>query len=96
MLSQIGKAKVVAKSDSDSVLVIAAGITLDQAFKAEKKLKEEHGVNIRLISNTQTAILIFKKPQKQCFFTFFSKYPYSNKDISRNPLLDMEIKIKGL
>jgi transketolase len=40
---------VVSKSDSDAVLVIAAGITLDQAQKAEKKLKSEHGVNIRIM-----------------------------------------------
>lgn len=45
---EIGKAKVVVKSDNDAVLVIAAGITLDQAFKAEKKLKEQ-GVNIRIM-----------------------------------------------
>ena len=46
---QIGKAKVVHKSDSDAVLVIAAGITLDQAFKAAAKLKSEHGVDIRIL-----------------------------------------------
>merc|ERR1712113_1226134 len=31
---QIGKAKIVRKSDKDAVLVIAAGITMDQAVKA--------------------------------------------------------------
>ena len=34
----IGKAKVVRKSDSDAVLVIAAGITMDQAVDAAAKL----------------------------------------------------------
>ena len=48
-LFQIGKAKVVHKSDSDVILVIAAGITLDQAFKAAAKLKSEHGVHIRIL-----------------------------------------------
>jgi len=44
----IGKAKVVRKSDSDAVLVIAAGITMDQAVDAAAKLAEE-GVNVRLM-----------------------------------------------
>jgi transketolase len=29
--------------------VIAAGITLDQALKAEKKLQADHGINIRIM-----------------------------------------------
>ena len=37
----IGKAKVVRKSDSDAVLVIAAGITMDQAVDAAAKLGNE-------------------------------------------------------
>ncbi len=49
LVLQIGKAKVVLKSDSDAVLVIAAGITLDQALKAADKLKADHGVNIRIL-----------------------------------------------
>lgn len=39
----------MSKSDSDALLVIAAGITLDQAMKAAEKLKAEHSVNIRIL-----------------------------------------------
>ena len=35
---QIGKAKIVRKSDKDAVLVIAAGITMDQAVEAAEIL----------------------------------------------------------
>merc|ERR1712241_994772 len=45
---QIGKAKIVRKSDKDAVLVIAAGITMDQAVEAAEILAGE-GVNIRLM-----------------------------------------------
>merc|ERR1711962_1654497 len=45
---QIGKAKILSKSDKDVVLVIAAGITMDQAVDAAAQLAEE-GVNIRLM-----------------------------------------------
>merc|ERR1712111_221331 len=44
----VGKAKVVRKSDKDVVLVIAAGITMDQAVDAAAQLAEE-GVNIRVM-----------------------------------------------
>ena len=44
----IGKAKVVRKSDSDKVLVVAAGVTLYEAVKAADTLAAK-GVNIRLI-----------------------------------------------
>ena len=44
----IGKAKVVKKSDSDKVLIIAAGITLDQAVKAAEKLGAD-GTNVRVM-----------------------------------------------
>merc|ERR1712241_97478 len=44
----IGKAKVVKQSTGDCVLVIAAGITLDQALKAVPKL-EALGIKVRLM-----------------------------------------------
>ena len=37
----IGKAKVVRKSDSDQVLVVAAGVTLHEALKAADTLAEK-------------------------------------------------------
>ena len=37
----IGKAKVVRKSDSDQVLVVAAGVTLHEAIKAADTLAEK-------------------------------------------------------
>merc|ERR1719328_759937 len=43
----IGKAKVVRKSDSDKVLVVAAGVTLYEALKAADVLASK-GVNIRV------------------------------------------------
>ncbi|XP_023319672.1 transketolase-like protein 2 [Eurytemora carolleeae] len=45
---QIGKAKVVRQSDSDKVLVIAAGITLFEALKAADTLAAQ-GVNVRVL-----------------------------------------------
>eukprot|EP00094_Tigriopus_californicus_P011598 TCALIF_11203-PA protein Name:"Similar to Tktl2 Transketolase-like protein 2 (Mus musculus)" AED:0.15 eAED:0.16 QI:0/0/0/0.88/0.75/0.88/9/0/585 len=45
---EIGKAKVVKQSDSDKVLVVAAGVTLDEAVKAAKNL-EASGVNVRVL-----------------------------------------------
>merc|ERR1719325_506855 len=44
----IGKAKIVRKSDSDQVLVVAAGVTLAEAFKAADMLAEK-GINIRVM-----------------------------------------------
>merc|ERR1719325_160831 len=44
----VGKAKVVRKSDSDQVLVVAAGVTLHEALKAADKLAEK-GINIRVM-----------------------------------------------
>jgi len=44
----IGKAKIVRKSDSDKVLVVAAGVTLYEALKAADTLAAK-GVNIRVI-----------------------------------------------
>merc|ERR1712080_370142 len=43
----IGKAKIVRKSDSDKVLVVAAGVTLYEALKAADTLAAK-GVNIRV------------------------------------------------
>ena len=37
----VGKAKVVRKSDSDQVLVVAAGVTLHEAIKAADTLAEK-------------------------------------------------------
>merc|ERR1711874_41017 len=44
----VGKAKVVRKSDSDQVLVVAAGVTLHEAIKAADTLAEK-GINIRVM-----------------------------------------------
>merc|ERR1719431_1914852 len=44
----IGKAKIVRRSDKDQVLVIAAGVTLYEALKAADTLKQK-GVNIRVL-----------------------------------------------
>lgn len=45
---EIGKAKVVLKSDADVATVVAGGVTLHEAIKAANKLKES-GKNIRVI-----------------------------------------------
>ncbi|CAG0919697.1 unnamed protein product [Notodromas monacha] len=45
---EVGKAKVVKKSDDDKVLVIGACVTLEEALTASKQLAEE-GVNIRIM-----------------------------------------------
>jgi len=44
----IGKAKIVKQSDSDQVLVVAAGVTLVEAMKAADILAEQ-GINIRVM-----------------------------------------------
>lgn len=45
---EIGKAKVVKKSDSDKAVVIGAGITFESAMNASKILAEQ-GINVRVI-----------------------------------------------
>ena len=45
---KIGGANVLKKSDSDKVLVIAAGVTLEQALNAEKELSSA-GMNVRVM-----------------------------------------------
>ncbi len=45
---EIGKAKVVVKSDSDIATVVAGGVTLHEAIKAANTLREQ-GKNIRVI-----------------------------------------------
>ena len=49
----IGKAKILRKSDSDQVLVIGAGTTLQQALKASDSLKEVE-VNILVLCSILT------------------------------------------
>ncbi|XP_048587058.1 transketolase [Nematostella vectensis] len=44
----IGKAKVVRQSEDDHVLVIAAGVTLDEAMKAANHLELE-GIHVRIL-----------------------------------------------
>ena len=44
----IGKAKILRQSDNDTVLVIAAGITLSQAVPAVEQLAAK-GINVRLM-----------------------------------------------
>jgi len=45
---QIGKAKVVRQSDSDKVLIVAAGVTLFEALTAADQLAAQ-GVNVRVL-----------------------------------------------
>jgi len=45
---EVGKCKIVKKSDMDKALVIGAGTTLHEALKAHKQL-EEQGINISVI-----------------------------------------------
>jgi transketolase len=45
---EIGRAKVIAKDDSDKLTVASAGVTLIEAKKAVDELKAE-GINIRLV-----------------------------------------------
>ena len=49
----IGKAKILRKSDSDQVLVIGAGTTLQQALKASDSLKAVE-VNILVLCSILT------------------------------------------
>lgn len=45
---EIGKAKIVRKSDKDQVLVIGAGVTLHEALKASDELAKS-GINVRVL-----------------------------------------------
>jgi transketolase len=45
---EIGKSKVLRKSDSDKVTVVGAGVTLHEALTAYETLKAE-GINIRVV-----------------------------------------------
>jgi transketolase len=45
---EVGKAKIVKKSDEDCVLVVAAGITMSQAVPAVEQLAAK-GINARLM-----------------------------------------------
>jgi len=45
---EVGKAKIIKKSDTDCVLVVAAGITLSQAAPAVEQLAAK-GINVRLM-----------------------------------------------
>ena len=45
---EVGKSKVVKKSESDKITVVAAGITLYEACKAYEVLAKE-GINIRIV-----------------------------------------------
>jgi transketolase len=45
---EIGKAKILKKSDKDTVLLVAAGITLSQAMPAVEQLAAE-GVHVRVM-----------------------------------------------
>ena len=48
-MCEIGKAKILRQSSQDACLVIAAGITLDQALKSVPKLNEL-GIKIRIMA----------------------------------------------
>jgi transketolase len=45
---EIGKAKVVLKSEADVVTIVSGGVTLHEAIKAANKLKES-GKNVRIV-----------------------------------------------
>lgn len=45
---EIGKGKVVRKSEKDSVTVVGAGVTMEETMKAFEELKAE-GINIRVV-----------------------------------------------
>ena len=45
---QVGKAKIVVKSDSDMATIVAGGVTLHEAIKAANALKQQ-GKNVRVI-----------------------------------------------
>lgn len=45
---EIGKSKVVKQSDQDKILIVAAGITLENSVKAHAKLQEK-GIHARII-----------------------------------------------
>ena len=45
----IGKAKIVRKSDSDQVLVVAAGITLEETMKAADMLAAKVIINPHIV-----------------------------------------------
>lgn len=46
---EIGKAKVVHASDGDVATIVAGGVTLHEALKAAKALKEKHGKSVTVI-----------------------------------------------
>lgn len=46
---RIGKAKVVLQAENDLVTVVSGGVTLHEALKAAKSIKEKHGKSISVI-----------------------------------------------
>ena len=46
---EIGKAKILRKSDNDQVLVIGAGVTLEEALNAAKDLESFSGLSVRIM-----------------------------------------------
>ena len=45
---EIGKCKVAKKSESDKVLIVAAGITFNESLEAAETLKKDN-INVRII-----------------------------------------------
>lgn len=46
---EIGKAKVVLHSESDIATIVSGGVTLHEALKAAKAIKEKHGKSVSVI-----------------------------------------------
>lgn len=46
---EVGQAKIVQKTDADKVLIIAAGVTLEQALNAAKDLESFSGLSARVL-----------------------------------------------
>ena len=63
----VGKAKVVRKSDSDQVLVVAAGVTLHEAIKAADTLAEKvvKYFNITLTDTLTETIIVYQSSYYQ-------------------------------
>ncbi len=49
LFRQVGKAKVLCSTGKDQCLVIAAGVTLEQALNAAKDLESFSGISVRVM-----------------------------------------------
>ena len=60
----VGKAKVVRKSDSDQVLVVAAGVTLHEALKAADTLAEKV---VTTVTSLPSSTFIIRESTSVCW-----------------------------